>query len=141
MNAYWIIEPQFTDPDTFCRFTFGHDNARASINIYADNSVLSGLIGLLESTKADPQFIGWPMESTFADDDWHKDVWLGIGFLAGKRDKDNFIKVRVCNQSEKNANYYSEIEFVLTQAETADLCKNLKDWITYPDSQMVWKSW
>ena len=71
MNAYWIIEPQFADPDTFCRFTFGHDNARASINIYADISVLLGLIGLLESNKADTQFIGWPLDSTFVDDDWH----------------------------------------------------------------------
>ena len=35
-QRYFLIEPQYSDPDTFCHFTVGSDRVRASIQIYAN---------------------------------------------------------------------------------------------------------
>lgn len=35
-ERYFIIEPKYSDPDTFCHFIVGSDRVRASIQIYAD---------------------------------------------------------------------------------------------------------
>jgi len=34
-QRYFLIEPQYSDPDTFCHITVGSDRVRASIQIYA----------------------------------------------------------------------------------------------------------
>lgn len=35
-QRYFLIEPKYSDPDTFCHFVVGSDRVRASIQIYAD---------------------------------------------------------------------------------------------------------
>ena len=35
-QRYFLIEPKYDDPDTFCHFLVGSDRVRASIQIYAD---------------------------------------------------------------------------------------------------------
>ena len=39
-TRYFLIEPKYSDPDTFCSFIVGSDRVRASINIYADVDML-----------------------------------------------------------------------------------------------------
>ena len=35
-QRYFLIEPKYSGPDTFCHFVVGSDRVRASIHIYAD---------------------------------------------------------------------------------------------------------
>jgi len=51
MHRYFLIEPSYTDIDTFCNFTVGSGRVRANIQIYADDSMLAGVVFAL--TKPD----------------------------------------------------------------------------------------
>ncbi len=44
MHRYFLIEPSYTDLDTFCNFTVGSGRVRANIQIYADDSMLAGVV-------------------------------------------------------------------------------------------------
>ena len=51
IQRYFLIEPNYSDPDTFCSFTVGSGRVRASIKIYADISMLLEVVSALEATS------------------------------------------------------------------------------------------
>ena len=49
IQRYFLIEPNYSDPDTLCCFTVGSGRVRASIQIYADISMLLEVVSALEA--------------------------------------------------------------------------------------------
>lgn len=48
-QRYFLIEPKYSDPDTFCRFVIGSDRVRTSIQIYADLWMLREVVAALSA--------------------------------------------------------------------------------------------
>jgi hypothetical protein len=48
-QRYFLIEPKYSDPDTFCRFTVGSDRVHTLIQLYADLWMLGEVASALTS--------------------------------------------------------------------------------------------
>lgn len=56
-QRYFLIEPQYSDPDTFCHITVGSDRVRASIQIYATIPMFLEAVSALEAESLGEE---WP---------------------------------------------------------------------------------
>ena len=54
-QRYFLIEPKYSDADTFCHFVVGSDRVRASIQIYADLAMLQGVASALVASSLDAE--------------------------------------------------------------------------------------
>jgi hypothetical protein len=56
-QRYFLIDPHYSDPDTFCHITVGSDRVRASIQIYANIPMLLETASALEAESLGEE---WP---------------------------------------------------------------------------------
>lgn len=57
-QRYFLIEPKYSDPDTFCHFVVGSDRVCASIQIYADLWMLRAVATALTAPSLEEEFLG-----------------------------------------------------------------------------------
>jgi hypothetical protein len=65
-QRYFLIEPKYSDPDTYCHFVIGSDRVRASIQIYADLWMLSEAAAALTAATVKEET---PFVAEFEDGD------------------------------------------------------------------------
>lgn len=89
-QRYFIIEPKYSDPDTFCNFIVSSDRVRASIQIYADIDYLREAAAALASPSL--------LVECAPSDDGHPDIGDIFGFdlvVAPHAGEDRLLKFRI----------------------------------------------
>jgi hypothetical protein len=133
-QRYFLIEPKYSDPDTFCHFIVGSDRVRASIQIYADLWMLGEVAKALAAPslgKESPQFDG------FEDDGQLFHFCLTVmPHDGGKRQ----LRFRVFQDwLDDGAPYRADIRFDLTSDEASGFASELQLWCAKPEYAFVWK--
>jgi hypothetical protein len=133
MNTSFImIEPHYSDPDTFCTFTLGNGSCRASIDMYVDEAKLLVLVDSLETTR----HVTSAPELDFMLTD---EMCMNIGFTLLKTENGNKLIATMVNVFDDVAPFRAEIHFNLNNKESSELASELLIWLKNPISQFIWK--
>lgn len=137
MNVrYFLIEPKYSDPDTFCCFTVGSNRVRASIRIYADLWMLLEAASALEMKSLEAE---WPSidEHCRAKDD------SIFSFQLTVLPHDGVTKILRFNilqdLLDDGAPFRADIRFRLSEEEAADFAQNLRKWCAQPVYTFIWQ--
>jgi len=133
-QRYFVIEPKYSDPDTFCRFTVGSDRIHASIQIYADLWMLEEVASALTFPLLKEEL---PVNFGYTD---------GEGYLfffyptVLPHDGENIrLRFRVFQEwQDDGAPYRADIRFELSAAEASELARDLKAWCAKPEYTFIW---
>jgi len=133
-QRYFLIEPKYSDPDTFCRFAVGSDRVHASIQIYADLWMLGEVAIALTSPLLKEE---WPVVDEYIDGDGE----LFFFYLTVKQHEGGVkrLRFRVFQEwQDDGAPYRADICFDLSPEDAAELAKDLKAWCAKPDYTFIW---
>lgn len=134
-QRYFIIEPKYSDPDTFCNFIVGSDRVRASIQIYADIEHLRAVAAALEAQKLEVECR--PLWDDYPDDDGGFDLKITVLPHEGV---EKTINVRIVQSwPDDGTPYRAEISFQLTAEEAAGFSLELAAWCRQPEYAFIWK--
>lgn len=136
IHRYFFIEPQYSDPDTFCHFMVGSGRVRASINIYANISMLRAAAEALEVDSLREES-PWVDEQYRAEDDTIFDFQLAVmPHEGGQRE------LRFCifqDWLEDGAPFRADIRFRLSPEDAVQFAKELRAWCENPVYTFFWK--
>lgn len=134
-QRYFIIEPKYSDPDTFCNFIVGSDRVRASIQIYADIDYLREAAAALASPSL--------LVECAPSDDGHPDIGDIFGFdlvVAPHAGEDRLLKFRIFQDwLDDGAPFRAEIRFELTAKEATAFSQELAAWCNKPEYAFIWQ--
>jgi hypothetical protein len=134
MHRYFLIEPSYTDIDTFCNFTVGSGRVRANIQIYADDSMLAGVVFALTKPDLEKEY----PEFDPADAD-HNSFLLQISVIPDSN-KSRIVRFRVYQgMVDDDAPFMADIRFLVTDAEAAEFADDLNVWLIRKDYLFEWK--
>jgi len=134
-QRYFVIEPKYSDPDTFCRFTVGSDRIHASIQIYADMWMLREFATALTLPLLKEE---WPVNVEFIDGDG--DLFFFYPTVLPHEGGAKCLRFRVFQEwQDDGAPYRADIRFELSAAEAAELASDLKVWCEKPEYLFIWK--
>ena len=134
-QRYFLIEPKYSDPDTFCHFVIGSDRVRASIQIYADLWMLGEVSAALmaPSLKAEA-----PVVAEYEDGD---DLFYFYLTVLPHEGGNKRLRFRVFQDwLGDGAPYRADIRFDLTPTEAEEFAKELKAWCDKPEYAFMWKA-
>lgn len=135
-TRYFLIEPKFSDPDTFCSFIVGSDRVRASIQIYADMWMLSEVAAMLVAPALEEE---WPRHPEF-EDDAEYGLFFYLTVLPHQGEKKQ-LRFRILQEMlEDGAPYRADIRFELTDEEAAEISRDLMAWCSRPEFTFNWKA-
>lgn len=133
-TRYFLIEPKFSDPDTFCSFIVGSDQVRASIQIYANLWMLGEVAAALTKPSLKEEC---PVVAEFEDGD---DLFYFYLTVLPHEGGNKRIRFRVFQDwLDDNAPYRADIRFELTPAEADEFAKELLAWCKKPEYAFNWK--
>jgi hypothetical protein len=135
-QRYFLIEPQYSDPDTFCHLTVGSDRVRASIQIYANIPMLLGAASALEAESISEEWL--PVdEQCRAKDDEIFDFQLAVmPHEEGKR----VLRFGIFQDwLDDGAPFRADIRFPLNPDDAAQFAKELRAWCSKPEYAFIWK--
>lgn len=135
-QRYFLIEPQYSDPDTFCHFTVGSDRVRASIQIYANIPMLLGAASALEAESLNEE---WPpVDDQYREkDDNIFDFQLTV---MPPEDGKRVLRFSIFQDwLDDGAPFRADIRFHLTPDNAAQLAKELRAWCSKPEYAFLWK--
>jgi hypothetical protein len=136
-TRYFLIEPKFSDPDTFCSFIVGSDRVRASIQIYADMWMLSEVAAALVAPTLDEE---WPIHLEF-DDHGHCGMFFFYLTVLPHQGGEKQLRFRIFQEwLDDGAPYRADIRFELTDDEATEISRNLRTWCSRPDFTFNWKA-
>jgi hypothetical protein len=132
-QRYFLIEPKYADPDTFCCFTVGSDRVRASIQIYADLWMLGEAAAALAAPLLKEEA---PVIAEHEDgDDLFYFYLTALPHNGGKRR----LRFRIFQDwLDDGAPYRADIRFDLTPTEAEVFARELKAWCDKPEYAFVW---
>lgn len=134
-QRYFIIEPKYSDPDTFCNFIVGSDRVRASIQIYADIDYLREAAAALGAPS--------PLAECAPLGDGHPDMGDKFGFdlvVAPHSGEKRTLKFKIFQELlDDGSPYRAEIKFRLTPKEAAEFSQELATWCDNPQYACIWK--
>ena len=133
-QRYFLIEPMYSDPDTFCHFVVGSDRVRASIQIYADMWMLGEVAAALiaPSLKEEP-----PVVAEFQDGG---DLFFFYLTVMPHEGGNKRLRFRVFQDwLDYGVPYRADIRFDLSQKEAEAFSSELKAWCEKPEYAFVWK--
>ena len=137
-TRYFLIEPKYSDPDTFASFIFGSARMRASIDIYADLYMLSGVAAALR----DPGLEGESFYDFGGFDDTPE--WNNLSFnliisVIPAEEGRRILRVRIWQEwLDDGAPYRSEVRFNLSREEALVMSKDLDTWCRNPQFTFSW---
>lgn len=135
-QRYFLIDPQYSDPDTFCHITVGSDRVRASIHIYANIPMLLEAVSALEDESLSE-------ERPRVDDQYRaKDDSIFDFQLAAMPHQDGKRVLRFSifqDWLDDGAPFRADIRFHLSPDEAAQFAKELRAWCSKPEYSFVWK--
>lgn len=133
---YFFIEPQFSDPDTFCHIFVGSGCVRASINIYVNISMLLDAAAALEADSLHEES-PWVDEQYRAVDDTIFDFQLTVmPHDGGQRVLRFFILQELLDDG---APFRADIRFQLSAEDAVQFAKELRAWCENPEYTFFWK--
>lgn len=128
---YFIIEPAFSDPDTFCRITIGGERVRASIQIYPDE----GMLYEVATALIDPN-LTTEIPSPYAED-W--EFHLQMSVLLGL-DGQKVLRTQIWHDYEEDGTpYRADIRLQLVPKEATEISQELTSWLKRKDYTLCWK--
>jgi len=134
-QRYFVIEPKYSDPDTFCRFTVGSDRIHASIQIYADLWMLEEVASALTLPLLKEE---WPVNIGYNDGDG--DLFFFYPTVLPHEGENIRLRFRVFQEwQDDGALYRADIRFELSAAEAAELARDLKVWCAKPEYTFIWR--
>ena len=134
-QRYFLIEPKYADPDTFCSFTVGSDRVRASIQIYANLRMLGEVAEALAVPTLKEEA---PVVAEYEDGDDLFYFYLTVLPHDGEKKR---LRFRIFQDwLDDGAPYRADIRFDLTPMEAEEFAKELKAWCDKPEYAFVWKA-
>lgn len=134
MCRYLIIEPQYSDPDTFCHFMVGSNHVRASIQIYADLCMFEAVAVALTGSTLQKEY---PDFTQFEEDD---DLFYFLMTVLPHDGKEKCIRFRIFQDwPDDGVPYRADIRFYLSPVEADEFAATFKAWCANPEYLFVWK--
>ena len=134
-TRYFLIEPKYSDPDTFCSFIVGSDRMRASINIYADEHMLRNVAYAL----VDPSLTA-EMPDLDLDVDESLDSCFDI-HLSVRPEENGSRALRIYiiqDMLDDNAPFRADVRMKLSRDEAVDFSVDLVNWCNRMDYTFIW---
>jgi hypothetical protein len=132
MHRYFLIEPLYSDGDTFCSFTVGSGRVRANIQIYADESMLAGVVWALtyvDLLEEQPNY-------KKGDDSLFDFLMSVIPTSDGGRT----VRFRIFQtMTDDGAPFTADIQFSISKEEATKLSLELASWLERMKSPFEWK--
>ncbi len=133
-QRYFLIEPMYSDPDTFCHFVVGSDRVRASIQIYADMWMLGEVAAALIAPSLKEET---PVVAEFQDGG---DLFFFYLTVLPHEGGNKRLRFRVFQDwLDYGVPYRADIRFDLSQKEAEAFSSELKAWCEKPEYAFVWK--
>ena len=133
-QRYFLIEPMYSDPDTFCHFVVGSDRVRASIQIYADMWMLGEVAAALIAPSLKEET---PVVAEFQDGG---DLFFFYLTVMPHEGGNKRLRFRVFQDwLDDGVPYRADIRFDLSQKEAEAFSSELKAWCAKPECAFVWK--
>jgi len=133
-QRYFLIEPMYSDPDTFCHFVVGSDRVRASIQIYADMWMLGEVAAALIAPSLKEET---PVVAEFQDGG---DLFFFYLTVMPHEGGNKRLRFRVFQDwLDDGVPYRADIRFDLSQKEAEAFSSELKAWCEKPEYAFVWK--
>ena len=133
-QRYFLIEPMYSDPDTFCHFVVGSDRVRASIQIYADMWMLGEVAAALSAPSLKEET---PVVAEFQDGG---DLFFFYLTVMPHEGGNKRLRFRVFQDwLDDGVPYRADIRFDLSQKEAEAFSSELKAWCEKPEYAFVWK--
>lgn len=133
-QRYFLIEPKYSDPDTFCHFVVGSDRVRASIQIYADMWMLGEVAAALTAPSLKEET---PVVAEFQDG---RDLFFFYLTAMPHEGGNKRLRFQVFQDwLDDGVPYRADIRFDLSQKEAEAFSSELKAWCARPESAFVWK--
>lgn len=134
-QRFVLIEPKYTDPDTFCHFIVGSDRVRASIQIYADLDHLRLVAAALQMPKLD--MACEPLGDGHPDSDYVFRLDVSVLPHDGA---DRTLRFHVFQELlDDGAPYRAKIDFRMTPEEALEFSTDLLAWCAKPEFAFIWK--
>lgn len=134
-QRYFLIEPKYSDPDTFCHFVVGSDRVRASIQIYADMWMLGEVAAALIAPSLKEET---PVVAEFQDGG---DLFFFYLTVMPHEGGNKRLRFRVFQDwLDDGVPYRADIRFDLSQKEAEAFSSELKAWCEKPEYAFVWKA-
>ncbi len=134
-QRYFIIEPKYSDPDTFCYFVVDSDRARASIQIYANLAMLTQVADALALPRLERE----APEPSFGTDDEYGIFYFDLSGMPHERIDWTLRFVVFQEMLNDGAPYRTEIRFHLTAEEASEFSRELAAWCDKPEYAFIWK--
>lgn len=133
-QRYFLIEPMYSDPDTFCHFVVSSDRVRASIQIYADMWMLGEVAAALIAPSLKEET---PVVAEFQDGG---DLFFFYLTVMPHEGGNKRLRFRVFQDwLDYGVPYRADIRFDLSQKEAEAFSSELKAWCEKPEYAFVWK--
>jgi hypothetical protein len=135
-QRYFLIEPQYSDPDTFCHITVGSDRVRVSIQIYANIPMFLDAVSALEAELLSEE---WPPvdEQYSAKDDNIFDFQLTV---MPHEERKKILRFSIFQDwLDDGAPFRADIRFHLTPDDAAQFARELRTWCGKPEYAFIWK--
>lgn len=133
-QRYFLIEPKYSDPDTFCHFTVGSDRVRASIQIYADLWMLGEVAAALIAPSLQDEC---PVIAEFENGD---DLFYFYLTVLPHEGGNRRLRFRVFQDwLDDGAPYRADIRFDLTPSESEEFAREIRAWCSKPEYSFIWK--
>ena len=134
-QRYFIIEPKYSDPDTFCHFVVGSDRVRVSIQIYADLWMLGEAADALTMPSLN-------QETPYIDeiDEHHDGIFFFCLTVLPHEGGNKRLRFRIFQDMlDDGVPYRADIRFDLSPKEADEFASELKAWCAKPENVFVWK--
>jgi hypothetical protein len=132
-QRYFLIEPKYADPDTFCCFTVGSDRVRASIQIYADLWMIDEVVAALEAPALEKEY------PTFGRDTGDDRVFGFELSVLPHTGGNKCLRFRIFQDwLDDGAPYRADIRFEFSPEVAAKFADELKAWSAKPEYVFVW---
>ena len=135
-QRYFLIEPKYSDPDTFCNFIMGSDRVRASTRLYANLEMLLEVASALETLSLDTE---WPpVDPQFLALDYPiSDFQLTVLPHEGQTRTLRFNVLQ--DYLDDGAPFRADIRFDLSPDEATAFATELRAWCAKPEYAFIWK--
>lgn len=134
-HRYLLIEPKYSDPDTFCRFTVGSEDLCASIQIYADFWILKEVASALIAPVLTEE---WPSHPEFIDGDG--ELLFFYPTVLPHEGNERILRFRIFNEwVDDGAPYRIDLRFNFCKQDAVDFADDLRAWCAKPEYTFVWK--
>ena len=132
MHRYFLIEPSYTDLDTFCSITVGSGRVRANIQIYINDAMLEDVVWALTTPDLKNEYP--PLDNI----DFN--CFNFLMSVAPANNENRIVRFIMCQSMiDDDAPFSADIRFRVEQNEATELAQSLQDWLQKKNYLFEWK--